>query len=48
MQLRQQLATFIWYQSGVEAAVAHCLKVFGAATYQAEIDLAALRRAYTG
>jgi len=30
MQIRHQLAPFIWYQHGAEDAVAHYLKVFGA------------------
>lgn len=30
MQIRHQLAPFIWYQKGAEDAVAHYLKVFGA------------------
>jgi predicted 3-demethylubiquinone-9 3-methyltransferase (glyoxalase superfamily) len=30
MQIRHQLAPFIWYQNGAEDAVAHYLKVFGA------------------
>ncbi|MCV2354744.1 VOC family protein [Paucibacter sp. B2R-40] len=30
MKIQQQLAPFIWYQSGAEDAVAHYLNVFGA------------------